>query len=589
MKTVWRIFFSAEGHKKWMVLACLLLGNIVQGIGIAGLVPLIAVVSDSANEEPSAASQYILEAIRALGVEPNLEILLLIVVTGISSKSLINLLAMRYVGYVVADITTSLRRRLLSNLLNARWAFLADQSLGKLAQTISMICLRAGSAFQLSANMLSNVLQTAVYLIVAFFVSWKLAIISLVIGAIITVALHRFVKEAKNVGRDDAGQTNALSAILSDAFLGMKPLKAMERQEPYANLINASISKMRRVMRKKVMVKEKLSNSQEPLLVVCLAGGFYILIEIFATPIAQLLVMGVILQRTVKTINKLQEQMQQVVILQGAYETLHQMLDESAEQAENRGGEISPRLEQGVRFDGVFFNYADNVGAKSKKRLKRQGKARPVLRNLSLEFPARQLSVLTGPSGAGKSTVLDLLLGFYYPRKGQILIDETPLEEVDLVAWRRMIGYVPQDLGLFTESILANITLMEPDLTEEMAVEALKAAGAWEFVSEMPQGIHTEVGERGGKLSGGQRQRIAIARALVHKPRLLILDEVTSALDEKTEAEICQTMKDLSGEVTIIAISHRPSWTNVADVVHHLDGGKLVKPAAAAKTEAAAG
>ncbi|MFC4352558.1 ABC transporter ATP-binding protein [Fodinicurvata halophila] len=564
MKQVFTIFFSAEGHKKWMVLACLLLANVLQGIGIASLVPLIAVVADSGNEDPSAAATYVLEAVRALGLEPNLEVLLLIAVTGICSKSLVTLLAMRYVGYVVADISTGLRRRLLSNLLNARWPYLSNQSLGKMVQTMNQMALRAGSAFQLAAMMLSNLLQVAVFVIVGFFVSWKLAIASLVIGAVITVALHPFIKQARKLGQDDAGQTNALSAILSDAFLGIKSLKAMERQEPYANLINASISKMRKVMRRKVMVQEKLSNSQEPLLVVFLAGAFYVLIEIFQMPISELLVMGVVLQRTVKTINKLQTQFQQVTIMQGSFKALHDMMEKSSDEAEPRGGDVVPHVEQGIRFDSVHFKYNNKDG--------------PVLRNLSLEFPARRLSVLTGPSGAGKSTVTDLLLGFHYPTKGQVLIDDTPLEQVDLQAWRKMIGYVPQEVGLFTETILANITLQEPELTEEMAIEALKAAGAWDFVQSLPNGIHTRVGERGGRLSGGQRQRIAIARALVHKPELLILDEVTSALDTATEEEICRTMKDLSAEVTIIAISHRPGWMEVADVVHHLKAGRLVRP-----------
>ncbi|WP_081649715.1 ABC transporter ATP-binding protein [Fodinicurvata sediminis] len=561
MRQVLRIFFGAEGPKKWMVLGCLLLGNIVQGIGIAGLVPLIAVVSDSGSEEPSAAATYVLDAVRSIGIEPTLEILLLIVVAGISAKSLINLLAMRYVGYVVADISTSLRRELLANLLNANWSFLSQQSLGKVAQTINQMAMRAGQAFKLSADFLSNLLQTAVYIVVGFFVSWKLAVLSLVIGAIITLSLNRFIKQARNAGRDDAGQTNQLGAILADALLGIKSLKAMERQKEYADLINASISKMRKTMRRKVITKEKLANAQEPLLVVCLAGGFYILIEIVQMPIAQLIVMGVILQRTVKTINKLQTQLQQVAIMEGSYEALHSMMNESAAQAEERGGRVRPTLDRGIAFRKVSFHYTDQDG--------------PVLNELSLDFPARQLSVLTGPSGAGKTTVTDILLGFYYPMEGQVLIDGTPLQDLDLIAWRQMIGYVPQELGLFTETILANITLMDPKLTEEMAVDALKAAGAWDFVSQLPDGIHTMVGERGSRFSGGQRQRISIARALVHKPRLLILDEVTSALDATTEQEICQTMKALSQEVTIIAISHRPSWIEVADVVHRLEGGRL--------------
>src|SRR5690606_21865317 len=154
MYKVLRMFGSAEGATKWKVLICLILANLVQGIGIAGLVPLIAIVSDRGNEEPSAATELILDGVRSLGFEPTLEILLVIVVGAIIAKSLISLLALRYVGYAVADISTSMRQRLLANLLNARWSYLARQSLGAMAQTVNQMAVRAGQGFKLSGTML---------------------------------------------------------------------------------------------------------------------------------------------------------------------------------------------------------------------------------------------------------------------------------------------------------------------------------------------------------------------------------------------------------------------------------------------------
>src|SRR5690625_1934432 len=562
MHKILRIFRSAEGATKWKVLSCLILANLVQGIGIAGLVPLIALVSDRGSEEPSPASAVILDGVRTFGFEPTLEVLLLIVVGAILAKALISLIALRYVGYAVADISTAMRRQLLANLLNARWSYLAQQSMGAMAQTVNQMSVRAGQGFRLSATMLSNALEAAVYIIVGFFVSWQLSLVSLTVGLLISASLSRYVKQARKAGKKDAGQTNELSSLLSEAFLGIKSLKAMERQADYVRLISHSIGRMRKTMRQKVISREKLINAQEPLLVVFLAIGFYILIEIFDMPIAQLLVMGIILQRTVKTLNKLQEQCQRAAELEGSYDLLHHMAKESEEQAEERGGEKEPTLNKNARFESVFFTYP--------------GQEAPVLRDLSLEFPAQKISVLTGPSGAGKSTVTDLLLGFPRPDSGNILVDGTPLHDLDLVAWRRMIGYVPQDLMLFTETILANITLLNPELTEEMTINALKAAGAWDFVQSLPKGIHTEVGERGARFSGGQRQRISIARALVHRPKLLILDEVTSALDTATEESICRTMQELRHGITIVAISHRANWMEVADVVYRLEGGRLL-------------
>jgi ATP-binding cassette subfamily C protein len=157
-----------------------------------------------------------------------------------------------------------------------------------------------------------------------------------------------------------------------------------------------------------------------------------------------------------------------------------------------------------------------------------------------------------------------------------VWIDDLPLAKVDLKSWRKMIGYVPQETLLQHDTVFINVTLGDPELGEKEVEDALRAAGAWEFVLEMPQGVHSTVGERGGLLSGGQRQRIAIARALVHKPKLLILDEPTSALDPVSEAAICETLSQLRGEITILAISHQPTIMNVADRAYNLHDGKAL-------------
>ena len=145
-----------------------------------------------------------------------------------------------------------------------------------------------------------------------------------------------------------------------------------------------------------------------------------------------------------------------------------------------------------------------------------------------------------------------------------------PLDTIDLLAWRGMVGYVPQELMLLHDTILANITLGDETLGVEQARSALEKAGAWDFVSALPNGIMTVVGERGAAVSGGQRQRIALARALVHEPSLLILDEVTSGLDSETEAAICLNMRELTKSLTVVALSHRAAWVDVADQVFEL-------------------
>jgi ATP-binding cassette subfamily C protein len=271
--------------------------------------------------------------------------------------------------------------------------------------------------------------------------------------------------------------------------------------------------------------------------------------------------MAFVLVRTVSMFGKAQERYQEAVSAESAYWSLRSLIDEAADHKEIAEGTLKPGFERACVFETVSFAHDE----------------RTVLDAVSLRVETGVVTVLTGISGAGKTTIVDLLAGLLKPASGRILVDDRLLAELDLPAWRRMIGYVPQEVRLFNDTILANVTLERPGTTREEAIEALKEAHAWRFIAPLPNGVDSEVGERGSLFSGGERQRIALARALLGRPRLLILDEATSALDGEAEIELCRALADLCHRhgFAILAIAHRPAWLRVADRVYTLAGGKL--------------
>jgi ATP-binding cassette subfamily C protein len=247
-------------------------------------------------------------------------------------------------------------------------------------------------------------------------------------------------------------------------------------------------------------------------------------------------------------------------ILEAAHVSAMQTLVEAESEREANPGRKSPDIASAsLRFENVHFSHGQKT----------------VLEGVTLEIPVNAITVLSGPSGAGKTTLIDLLIGLHRPDSGSIYIGAVPLEEVDLTRWRTQIGYVPQELTLFHDTVRANLTFGDASIPDSAIHAALREAGASSFVGQLSGGLDTDVGEMGSKLSGGQRQRLSLARALVTKPKVLVLDEVTSALDPATEGEIVQNVAGLRGNYTIIAITHRPAWVQVADRLYSVSGGRV--------------
>jgi len=556
-------FFRAHRWQTALMLVALLLSGAAEGVGLSALLPLlnIALGPEATSMLPGAEvatqtgfERTVLDILATLGIAPTLANMLLIILFGVAFKSIFLLLGQRQVGYTAAQVSTDLRLQLLRVVLRSKWEYFLHQPIGKMTNALASEAQRASTAFINGANAIIYLIQGVVYAVVAFALSWRASLAGIGAGIIVIGLSHFLVKISRRAGLKQTRLMTSLMANLTDTLQSVKPLKAMAREHLADQVLAHDTNKLNKALRKQVMSAALLDSGQELMFAAFICLGIYVAVDRLAIALPVVMVLVIALGRAFNFLGKVQKQYQKLVQSDSAYWALLDRIEAAGKAEEHLGGSAIPHFEDGIKFEKVAFDYEGHS----------------VFKNLDLEIKAGLMTTLVGGSGTGKTTLVDLTIGLLQPTSGRILLDGTPLQEVDIKGWRKMIGYVPQDTILLHDSVLHNVTLGDPALDIEDAERALRSANAWEFVSSLPDGLETVVGERGGKLSGGQRQRIAIARALVNEPRLLVLDEATSALDRESEEVVCQTMESLKGQLTILAISHNRALVQTADHVYRM-------------------
>jgi ATP-binding cassette subfamily C protein len=559
--------FKAYPWRTVTALLAILLAGIADGASITAGLPLLnlatrkssgeGILQLHASQADSQLEKHVLDALAFFGLDATLGVLLVIVVIGVTLKSLLLLLANKHVGYSSAYITTKLRLDLLRAVLATRWAYFLDQPIGKLANSLATEANRASQAYVFGVTMLAMLIQAIVYSSIALTVSWKATVAALFAALIMLSISHFLVKMSRRAGDHQTIVYKTLLSRVVDTLQSVKSLKAMAREDLAGSVLSAETAKLNRALQQDVFSKALMDAIQDPMFAIVVGIGIYIAIEHWDMAFTSVMVLVLLLARTLSQLGKIQKMLQKLVTTESAFWSIRGAIKKAEKAREVYGGTAKPVLESAIRLDEVSFAYGN----------------KKVLEKLSLKIPTRALTTIIGPSGAGKTTLIDLIIGLYQPDSGTIYLDDMPLSDIDLKQWRRKIGYVPQEQLLLHDSIMTNVTFGDPEITEGDVEQSLKAANAWDFVSAHPQGMHASVGERGTMLSGGQRQRIMIARALVHHPSVLILDEPTSALDPESESIISETLRTLRNNYTILTISHQPALATLADVVFRLDDG----------------
>ena len=539
-----------------LLVGAMLLAGLTDGLGIATLFPILAIVTDGAGE-PTRLQLAIERALGFLHLPSSLPILCLMMVALFWIKAMINLWVSRRLGAAGADIALDMRQRLLQALVNAKWSYFTIQPVGRFVAAATTEANWASFAFRTALQTIEQMMRTTIFCSLALFMGWKIALVAITMGVVMGLSLRALTSAARRAGRERQLAMRGLVEELNDVLVGFKPLKAMNR---HASLIGELVKEAKR-MRAAInglVTNETLSLGLPDLIqTYLLAAGAYLAARFLGSPVDVIVVAGAISFVLMGNIARLRRVLTQLAQADVTYWSLLGTIEDVEAAAERLQGAAIPTLDRGCDLRNVGFSYGRGT----------------VLQDVTLQIPAGRVTTLIGQSGSGKTTIADLILGLYAPSSGSVTIDGVDIRDIDIAKWRSMIGYVAQEIILFNDTIRANVALGEPAIDDERVRAALAAAGLGDFIDTLPQGLDTPVGERGFKLSGGQRQRVALARALVANPRLLILDEATSALDPATEAEICETVAAQAGKITVLAITHQPSWVGRADRIYLVENG----------------
>ena len=537
------------------MVGCLVLAGFAEGLGLSSALPLLGDLDRDGGAEQPPLARNVLALLGRLGLSAEIGTLLIVIALAFTLKAGLVLVANKRIGYTVALTATDLRLELLRALLGTRWRYYTRLPVGTVSNAVATEAERASHAYLYLAQMCAELVSTAVYAGFALAVSWGATLVAALGGGVSVLLLNGLVRMALRAGSRQTQVLKLMLARLTDAMQAVKLLKATAREDAVGPLLEGDTQRLNRALQRRVFSKEALMALQEPILVLFATGYLYLAVTRWAMPIGSILVLIFLFVQVIRSLNKCQRKYQLMVSEGSALWSIREMIDQAHAQAEPKGGATLPTLERGISFEHVTVDY---------------GGPR-VLEDLTLEIRAGGITAIIGGSGAGKSTLIDLVTGLIQPQSGCVRIDGTPLPELDLKRWRHMIGYVPQESLILHDSVRVNVTLGDPDLTDADVERALQEAGALEFVTRLPEGLATSLGERGTLVSGGQRQRIAIARALAHRPKLLILDEATAALDPITEAGVWEAVKRLRGKTTVIAISHQPALAEVADRIYRIE------------------
>ncbi len=471
------------------------------------------------------------------------------------------------VGYFSARCRALVTSRIHSQVLSFSFPCASSYRVGDLLSYAS----RGPDAVRRQIECLSNVmvglLMTATYLVVLVGISPWMLLAVLLMGASIMLLQNQLLPRIRARSKGVTLAQVEISSRITEDFQGLRLLHSNGHLDESDQQLRRRMGELERQLRaqSRLLAVVEPFSSFLPILAIALIVAISLLLlgGRNSGVLPSLVTFVLALQRLTMRLSLLSSTINQLAANTAELERLNQILSPKGKQFRRLGGSLFRNLESAIRFERIGLQYSPELP--------------PALADISFTLQQGQMLALVGSSGGGKSSIADLLVGLYSSTSGQIWVDHTPLQHLELASWQQRLGVVSQDTFLFNSTIAENIAFGTPGASQAKIAAACEAAQAAEFIERLPHGYDTLVGERGYRLSGGQRQRLSLARAICRDPELLILDEATSALDSQSELLVQEAIERLDSNYTVLVIAHRLSTIVRADQILVLDKGRVVQ------------
>jgi ATP-binding cassette subfamily C protein len=546
-----------------VLIALTALVGISESISIVLLLPLLSLIGVAAASGQGAATKVIDRFLAFIGANSTFEILAVIIAVATIQLGLSLVLNWWSVG-LARRYQAERQLEMFRAFMGAKWSFITGKKAGELTNAIITESERLGRAFTITLSLLGSAVVSVIYVAMSLLIAWQatLSLISFAFAAALTM-MHLY-KKSYSAGQSLAPLSAELQTMLDEQFGGAKFIKASAGADRAAARIEPLVHKLEKANAFGGAMPGMVRGLLEYMAFIGLAIILVLASKGMGVAPGNVVIVLALFGRLFPRLTNVQAQLHYLNGNLPALKAIDQLQTAADAEAERRDSASAP-----LKIDLPAALTIRNLEVKFDERT--------VLHQINLTLPIPGMVAVVGRSGAGKSTLVHTVLGLVEPIAGSIRLGNHELASAPLSAWRQTIGYVPQETVLFHASIRDNIAFVNPAASDAEVQLAARRAHAYDFIEAWPDRFDTVIGDQGVKLSGGQRQRLGIARALLAKPILLLMDEAMSALDGQSETELLCTIEELRREMGIMLVAHRLASVQAADSIYVFEDGRVVE------------